>query len=978
MTKNEASKGPRSEAGHVFAEASGGGRVFQSYNGPIYVTESQESDVGIADSVPDTPIIDLDPYALGVAVAAFPAGSRFAGSKLGLTPYLERPHDAVLRDEINKAAAGASVFVLLTGSSTTGKTRALYEAMRGDQEICNWPMLRPIDVRELNALLDQRRVGQGMALWLNETQKYLYGTDGEIASRRLIRLLETTSKVIVVGAMWQNYYRELTATGNVGDPTASTRELLTGPYMRKISTPARMTVLEINALAAHPYRDPRLAMAVAASGDDGEVIQHLTGGPELVEDYLDGGLFNPVEHALITAALEARRLGHLRPLPSVLLAEAANGYLTSRQRPGQLDWASVALAAITSGVRADNTRTDVRKTLTALTEYRSRAGQPEPEYEPTPFLDQNTRAQRGNDLGTVELWDAMAEHSATAEDLYSIGNAAQVRGFFRYAAQMWYRAVSLGKSAAAGPLLRTLIWIKDEQLVNASDWIIDNTPLDQPRAADALIRALKQAGRSEAVASLALKAAKQVTLENLRLVASLIKTLNRSGASDAVAVLTERVAEQGSVDSPRAIVDLLNLLMGLRFEKAVIKLAERASLGVPLDSSRGVGVLIRQMCSVGADDAAVRLRERVARNIPLNNSRGIASLLREFRGARASHALTILLSRDLASEVSLESLGGVCALISELYKSGLENEATALVTRALEYPYAWNLKGVANFARVLNEAEVSIPAELAEILASLKDATGVNELARLLHEAGADQSLADYAALAVCMGGTGNTGASFHALREAEAISASNVLAKWISDRSPVNNPRTVAPMMEVLIQAAAHDAVPTLAFRAAENVLLDDGGDVCYLIYKMKDANQDAAVAALAARAAEYADLNNPGGVAELLEFLDSAQFDQHVATLIARNPAEVTSIDGKGLARLSRALRSVGDRVGAANLLQRVVDSGGRDGDFLFRNFAESTVRSVGAQCMAQYGREPDGNPSPPWGWRDLPRQSPFSSIQ
>ena len=973
--KDETLKGFRPGPGRISAEASGDGRIFQSY-GPMYVTDSQKSDAGIADLVPNAPIMDLDPYALGVAVAGLPAGSRFAGSKLGLTPYLERPHDAVLRDEISIAAAGPSVFVLLTGISTTGKTRALYEAIRSNQETCNWPMLRPIDVEELNALLNQGRVGQGMALWLNETQKYLYGTDGEIASRRLIRLLETTRKVIVVGAMWQNYYRELTATGNPGDPTASTRELLTGPYTRKISTPARMTVSEINALAAHPHRDARLTMAVAASGDDGEVIQHLTGGPGLVEGYLDGGLFNPVEHALITAALEARRLGHLRPLPGVLLAGAANGYLTSRQRPGQPDWASVTLTAITSGVRADNTRTDVRKTLTALTEYRSRAGQLEPEYEPTPFLDQNTRAQRANDLGTAELWDAMVEYSATAEDLYSIGNAAQVRGLFRYAAQMWYRAVGLGKSAAAGPLLRTIIRIKDEQLIDASDWIMENTSLDQPRVADALIRAINQAERNEVVASLALKAAEKVALDNLRIVASLIKTLNRSGANDAVAVLAQRVAEQGSVDSPRAIVDLLNLLIKLRFEKAVTMLAERASLGVPLDSSRGVGALIREMCKAGVDDAATRLGIRAARYVPLNNSRGIAFLLREFRESEANDALAILLSRGLASNVSLQSFSGVCALVSELHKAGLDNEAIALAMRAVEYPYEWNLKGTANLVRVLDEAKVSTPAELAEILASLKDSTGVNELARLLYEAGADQSLANYAALSACIGGTGNTGASFHALREAEAISASEVLAKWISERSSVNNPRTVAQMIEVLVQAAAHDAVSVLAFRAAEYVLLDDGCDVCHLIYKIKAANQDAAATVLAARAAEHVNLNNPGGVAELLEFLDSAQLDQHVATLISRNPAKAASIDGKGLARLSRALRSVGDRTGAANLLLRIVDSGGRDGDFLFRNFVKATLRSAEASRMAQYGREPDGNPSPQWGWRDLPRRPPSSS--
>ncbi|KJY16415.1 hypothetical protein VR46_45250, partial [Streptomyces sp. NRRL S-444] len=77
---------------------------------------------------------EADPAALGVHRATFssspylgPAAEQQRGR---LTPYLVREHDRQLRHYIAGAAQGGqSVFALLLGESTTGKTRALYEAV---------------------------------------------------------------------------------------------------------------------------------------------------------------------------------------------------------------------------------------------------------------------------------------------------------------------------------------------------------------------------------------------------------------------------------------------------------------------------------------------------------------------------------------------------------------------------------------------------------------------------------------------------------------------------------------------------------------------------------------------------------------------------------------------------------------------------------------------------------------------------------
>jgi hypothetical protein len=179
-------------------------------------------------------------------------------------------------------------------------------------------------------------------LWLNEMQRHLDGDAGRAAAEHLKR-------VMAVGAMWTSYWHHFTAQGGTPDAVAAARELLTGPH-------------------AHHALD--------AGADDGRVIQRLTGGPELMDAYRHGGLFTPIEHASITAALDARRLGHLAPVPAEMLTAAADGYLSSWERPPDLTAFTTALEDLARGHRPDGSRTDIRGTLTALAPRRDRAGDP--------------------------------------------------------------------------------------------------------------------------------------------------------------------------------------------------------------------------------------------------------------------------------------------------------------------------------------------------------------------------------------------------------------------------------------------------------------------------------------------------------------------------------------------------------------------------------------------------------------------------
>lgn len=145
-----------------------------------------------------------------------------------LTPYLPRGHDPVLRGALAPALAGGpSILVVLTGDSSTGKTRALYEALL--RLAPSRPLLHPTDADGLLELVRGGRITSGSVLWLNESQRFFYGSSGEPAAAALRDLLGRIRGVTAVGTLWQKpYWEELTRQGVPEDPHGQARALLTG------------------------------------------------------------------------------------------------------------------------------------------------------------------------------------------------------------------------------------------------------------------------------------------------------------------------------------------------------------------------------------------------------------------------------------------------------------------------------------------------------------------------------------------------------------------------------------------------------------------------------------------------------------------------------------------------------------------------------------------------------------------------------
>jgi hypothetical protein len=264
-------------------------------------------------------------------------------------------------------------------------------------------------------------------VWLNEAQFYLDPAEGGLGERvaaGLRELLRDTARapVLALATLWPRYWDTLTARPADGpDPHAQARELLAG---HDITVPPAFTPAQLGPLAQ--ARDARLALA-AAEAQDGQVIQFLAGAPELLARYRNAP---PAAAALISAAMDARRLGTGIGLPRAFLAAAAPGYLTDAEWDalGE-DWLAQALAYTAVPCRG------VRGPLTPIRSRPARPGAPDggdqpsagqagltggPLYRLADYLDQHGRAYRKDQIPPAGFWIAAADH-ALPDDQAALG-----------------------------------------------------------------------------------------------------------------------------------------------------------------------------------------------------------------------------------------------------------------------------------------------------------------------------------------------------------------------------------------------------------------------------------------------------------------------------------------------------------------------------------------------------------------------------
>ncbi|MZG01678.1 AAA family ATPase, partial [Streptomyces sp. SID5614] len=122
---------------------------------------------------PGRPIQQWAPHALEVHPAGPAPGSSGLVEQRVLPSYVRREHDQLLAEAVREAAQGRSRMVVLVGESSTGKTRACWEAVQPLAEK-GWRLWHPFDPTRAEAALEElHEVGPRTVVWLNEAQHYL-------------------------------------------------------------------------------------------------------------------------------------------------------------------------------------------------------------------------------------------------------------------------------------------------------------------------------------------------------------------------------------------------------------------------------------------------------------------------------------------------------------------------------------------------------------------------------------------------------------------------------------------------------------------------------------------------------------------------------------------------------------------------------------------------------------------------------------
>ncbi|MFF3617543.1 hypothetical protein, partial [Streptomyces sp. NPDC002580] len=405
---------------------------------------------GGEQSGPGRPIAEWDPHELEVHPAGpgqTASGSGGSGTR-ALPGYVERDHDRVLAEAVQDVAAGRSRIVVLVGASSTGKTRACWEAVQPLAKR-GWRLWHPFDpTRAEAALEDLHRVRPRTVVWLNEAQHYL---DDQAVGERIaaavhrLRISPERGPVLVLGTLWLDYARQFTALPEPGmeDPHSRVRELLVG---HTLTVP---DVFDAAALAA--------ADAVAEGGDrlmadtlirartDGRVTQDLAGAPELLNRYQHA---SPAAKALLEAAMDARRLGVGLHLPQAFLTDAATDYLTDTDYDRlTVDWAERAYAALAEEVHG--TQAPLRLANFRVPRRPPATGGPVPppagpQFRLADYLEQYGRSTRSGLCPPDSFWYAAHIRLTHSDDLNNLARAAKHRHRLQWAHHLRCRAAEHG------------------------------------------------------------------------------------------------------------------------------------------------------------------------------------------------------------------------------------------------------------------------------------------------------------------------------------------------------------------------------------------------------------------------------------------------------------------------------------------------------------------------------------------------------
>ncbi|MDH6604456.1 transcriptional regulator with XRE-family HTH domain [Streptomyces sp. SAI-208] len=731
---------------------------------------------------PGRPIEQWEPHELEV----HPAGpGTIAVGERALPGYVKRRHDEVLAAAVREAAQGRSRIVVLVGSSSTGKTRACWEAVQ-PLATKRWRLWHHFDPPRAEAALEElRQVGPRTVVWLNEAQRYLGDRKfGEEIAAAVHRLLtdEQRGPVLVLGTLWPEYAAQYTALAAPGgdDPHTRVRELLTG---RTVAVPDAFDAAALTtATLLAEEGDPLLADALTRA-HDGRITQDLAGAPDLLRRYEQS---TPPARALLHAAMDARRLGVGPHILQTFLTDAAPDYL-SQDDYDQLpdDWAEQAYAELAKP--GHGKQAPLRRVRPRPQKHPPIPPQPADRPAPQPadpvlrladYLEQHGRSSRIHLCPPASFWQAAHTHLIHPEDLANLTVAAETRHRLQ-----WSRILGLRATSNDTPW-----WVRMGHLQSVVARNREAAEVMARQAADegdtsalfALAGVLELATDREGAQSALRQAA---DLGSVLALGRLAVMLEETGDREEAEALARQAAEHGNTS-------------------ALARMAESRVLGGDWE---GAEILARQAASYGDTSALVRLA-------------ALRELAEDWKGAES-------LLRQAADLGSIEALVRLAALRET---AGDQEVAEALARQAASYGDTSALVRLAALRETAGDQEVA--EALARQAASYGDTSALVRLATLRETAG-DQEVAEALArqaasygdtsalvrLATLRETAGDRAGAESLLRQAADHGDSSALVRLAEAREMAGNRQSA----ESLLRQAADRGIPDELVRRPKGTVL-------------------------------------------------------------------------------------------------------------------------------------------------------------
>ena len=405
-------------------------------------------------------------------------------------------------------------------------------------------------------------------------------------------MLYAPGPAVIIGTLWPEFYTAYTSlpARDGLDPHAREREVLELADVVRIGP--EFSPAEQGRARSAAARDPRLRVALESAGYG--LTQTLAAAPQLVARWEDAQTASPYAWAVLTAALDAARLGARAPLSADFLRAAAPGYCTSQQQaeaPG--NWFEQALAYATGKLHG---------AVAALSLAGAGMGRVAG-YTVADYLIQTASRERRAARVPASTWDAALRYIRDPADTARIADSAKGRLLYCYAIPLYRHAADADDAVAAFKLDELLGRRGDLEELRARADAGDGTAtqrLDELLAQRGDLEELRaRADARDVFAALELAAllAQRGDLEELRA---------RADAGDRAAAwrLDELLAGRGDLDRaaqiPRAEADASDrdaarrLVDQLAEQGDLDELRARANAGDRAAASRLAAVLAEQ------------------------------------------------------------------------------------------------------------------------------------------------------------------------------------------------------------------------------------------------------------------------------------------------------------------------------------------------------------------------------------------------